>query len=182
MTTLNKYTTPIVGFCAHSGTGKTTLLKQLIPLLTAQGVRIGVVKHAHHSFDTDQPGKDSYELRKAGAQQTLVSSSQRNVLITEISQGEAEPTLDELIGRLDDGSLDLILVEGFKREPFPKIELFRKTTDEPPAYMYPDDPHIIALVTDAPPADETTLPILDLNDTEALADFVMSRVVQSKQE
>ena len=162
--------TPIIGFCAHSGTGKTTLLKALIPLLAERGLRVGIVKHAHHEFDTDQPGKDSYELRKAGARQTLVSSSRRSALITEIADGEPEPGLDELVARLDARGLDLILVEGFKREAFPKIELSRAAIDKPA--MHPCDPNIIALATDAAADSDIKIPVLDLNDVAALADFV----------
>ena len=170
MTVAKRQGAPVIGFCAHSGTGKTTLLKALIAILERRGMRVGVVKHAHHEFDTDQPGKDSYELRKAGARRMLVSSSRRSALISEVGEGESEPGLNDLLARLDDGALDLILVEGFKRERFPKIELARAELGREP--MYPNDPDIIALATDAPPAGDIAIPVLDLNDAEALADFI----------
>lgn len=165
--------TPVIGFCAHSGAGKTTLLKALVSILEQRGLRVGVVKHAHHAFDTDQPGKDSYELRKAGARRTLVSSSRRSALITEIADDEPEPGLAELLARLDDGRLDVILVEGFKRERLPKIEISRAELGR--EAMYPNDPDIIALATDAPPAD-IRIPVLRLDDAGALADFVTDHV------
>ncbi|MFL6712642.1 MAG: molybdopterin-guanine dinucleotide biosynthesis protein B, partial [Sulfurifustis sp.] len=112
---------PILGIAAYSGTGKTTLLRKILPQLRGRGLRVAVVKHAHHSFDTDVPGKDSYELRKAGAVQMLVASRHRWALITETGDAN-EPRLDELLGQLDQSNLDLILVEGFKAEAFPKIE------------------------------------------------------------
>lgn len=167
-------TPPVLGFCAVSGTGKTTLLKRLIPELCAR-CAVGVIKHAHHNFDTDQPGKDSYELRKAGARQMLVSSARRRALITELADGEAEPGLDRLIAELDGAALDLILVEGFKREAFPKIELRRGATDAPP--ICARDPHVIALACDrpdAPPAGVPSIPILNLNDAGAVAHFILT--------
>ena len=134
----------IIGFCAYSGTGKTTLLKQLIPRLKQKGLRIGVIKHAHHSFDTDQPGKDSYELRKSGAKQMLISSNKRWALITEHFAGESEPGLNDLLKELDLDKLDLVLVEGFKSENFPKIELHRSVLGKD--FIYPAD--VIAFASD----------------------------------
>lgn len=160
---------PVLGFAAFSGTGKTTLLEKLIPLLTAQNIRIGLVKHAHHAFDIDKPGKDSYRLRKAGAGQILIASSQRTALMTE-NAAPQEPRLDELINRLDLDSTDLVLVEGFKHVPFPKIELHRKALGK--TLLYPGDPDIIAVASDHP-ADCNELPSLDINDTATIAAFIV---------
>lgn len=164
---------PILGFAAFSGTGKTTLLKKLLPLLRERGLRIGMVKHTHHDFDIDQPGKDSYELRKAGASEMLVASGKRWALMVE-TEREGDPVLQEIIGRLDQPNLDLILVEGFKHEAFAKIELHRPSRGKP--LMFPDDPDIIAVVTDGPLAEQTSLPILDINDINTIAEFIISRI------
>ena len=164
---------PLLGFCAYSGTGKTTLLTTLLPLLKAQGFKVGVVKHAHHKFDTDQPGKDSYELRKAGAKQMLVSSDKRRALITELFEGEPEAKLDELIACLDCNDLDLILVEGFKKEAFPKIELHRPELGKP--VMYREDKNVIAFATNAAAPDDVKIPILDLDTAEDVLDFIVKR-------
>jgi len=164
---------PILGFCAYSGTGKPTLLTALLPLLKANNVRVGVIKHAHHKFDTDQPGKDSYELRKAGAKQMLVSSGKRWALINELFEGEQEAGLAELVGRLDSNELDLILVEGFKREAFPKIELHRPELGKPP--MYPQDDNVIAFATNATAPADIGIPVLDLDQVEDIAEFIVTR-------
>jgi molybdopterin-guanine dinucleotide biosynthesis protein MobB len=161
---------PVLGFAAFSGTGKTTLLEKLIPLLTAQDIRIAMVKHAHHAFDIDTPGKDSYRLRKAGAGQMLIASSQRQALMTENTTPQ-EPRLDELITRLDLDNIDLVLVEGFKQVPFPKIELHRQALGK--TLLYPEDPDIIAVASDHP-ADCGELPSLDINDTTAIAAFIVT--------
>lgn len=163
---------PVLGFAALSGTGKTTLLRKLIPALRASGLRIGVIKHAHHTFDVDQPGKDSYELRHAGAQRVLIGSRKRWALMVENDEraDDDEPTLAELLTNMPHADLDLIVVEGFKHERFPKIELHRASLAQP--QLYPDDSSIIAIacdtVLDPPPG----LPVLDLNDVATLADFV----------
>lgn len=165
---------PLLGFCAHgSGIGKTTLLTRLIPVMNARGLRVSVIKHAHHSFDIDHPGKDSYRLREAGTVQMLLGSRHRWALMTELSRtGEPqaeEPGLAELLEQLDSRMADLVLVEGFKREPIPKIEVHR------PALQYPllaaIDPNIIAVATDAPVA--SALPQLDLNQPAVIADFIL---------
>ena len=161
---------PIVGFAAFSGTGKTTLLKELLRILSARGLRVGVVKHAHHSFDVDHPGKDSYELRKSGAAQTLVASRTRWALVVEKVR-DREPSLDEVLLELDQASLDLILVEGFKEERFAKIELHRPSLRYP--LLHPRDDAIIAVASDAPLAEETHLPRLDLNRPEDIATFIV---------
>ncbi len=161
---------PLLGFCAWSGTGKTTLLKRLIPLLREQGLRIAVLKHAHHGFDLDRPGKDSWELRKAGAEQTLVASRRRIALIRE-TEREREPLLEELLPLLDFERLDLVLVEGFKQAVFPKIELHRPQRGRP--LMCGQLPHIIAVASDRPVDLPRPLPLLDLNQPEAIRDFVL---------
>jgi len=164
---------PVVGFAAYSGAGKTTLLKQLLPLLTGRGVRIGMIKHAHHNFDIDIPGKDSYELRKAGASQMLVASARREALVVE-KISPSEPHLDTLIGRLNQDELDLILVEGFKQVAFPKIELYRPSVGKPA--LYPQDTSVIAVATDAALPAPTDMPVLDINDPDAIAAFILQRL------
>lgn len=162
---------PVLGFAAFSGTGKTTLLVQLLPRLRAAGLRIGMIKHAHHKFDVDVPGKDSYELRKAGASQMLVTSSRRWALMTDLDE-ERDPVLQEMLDRLDQGGLDLVLVEGFKHEAFPKIELHRPAMGSP--LLYPQDASVIAVATDAPLPEPAGLPLLDLNDVAGIAAFVQA--------
>ncbi len=165
---------PIVGFAAYSGTGKTTLLRKLLPILKARGVRVGMVKHAHHTFDVDKPGKDSYELRKAGAAQMLIASRSRWALMVERSK-EKEPQLDEVLLELDQAALDLILVEGFKDEHFPKIELRRAGLKGKP--FYPQDENIVAVATDDASNLDPGLPIMDLNRPEEIADFIIDKVL-----
>jgi molybdopterin-guanine dinucleotide biosynthesis protein B len=158
----------VLGIAGWSGSGKTTLLTQLIPLLVQRGLKITTLKHAHHVFDVDQPGKDSYEHRKAGASEVLVSSSRRWVQMHEVGNG-AEATLPELLGRAS--PCDLILIEGFKRERYPKLEVYRPALGKEP--LHPNDRHIVAIATDAPLAD-SPLPVVDLNNVAAVADAVMS--------
>ena len=160
---------PVVGFAAYSGAGKTTLLKKLLPLLTARGIRVGMIKHAHHSFDIDRPGKDSYELRQAGACQMLVASARREALMIEKAEA-GEPDLERLIARLDQDALDLVLVEGFKNVPFPKIEVFRATVGKPA--IYPSDDTVVAIATDGELPIHSDLPVLDINNPESVAAFV----------
>ena len=164
-------TPPLLGFCARSGTGKTTLLTKLLPLLKAQGLRIGMIKHAHHQFDIDYPSKDSYELRKAGAQEMLVVSRTRLALVRETPEAQAEPTLPELLKRLSLDELDLVLVEGFKWGDFPKIELHRPSLGQ--SLLHPEVPGVLAIATDEPLANSPALPQLNLNAPEAIADFVV---------
>lgn len=168
---------PVLGFAAWSGTGKTTLLTRLLPLFTARGLRVGMVKHAHHAFDIDQPGKDSWLLRQAGASQTLIASSRRWALMVERpaeASGQRDLELEDLVARLDTGALDLILVEGFKHAPVPKIEVHRPSLGRP--LLAPGDPHIVAVATDAPLAPEPAVPLLDLNDPPAIARFILQRL------
>lgn len=168
---------PIVGFCAFSGTGKTTLLKHLLPLLKLYGLRIGVVKHAHHQFDIDQPGKDSHELRQAGATQMLVASRKRLAWVKETSEDQPEPGLQKMLTCLDPDDLDLILVEGFKQETFPKIELHRPSLGKP--LLYKTLPGIIAIATDAPLTDmDIHLVQLNLNQPAEIADFIIKTILQ----
>jgi molybdopterin-guanine dinucleotide biosynthesis protein MobB len=169
--TLDATPVPLIGFAAYSGTGKTTLLKQLIPLLGDAGLRLGVIKHAHHQVEVDQPGKDSYELRKAGAGRVLLASSKHWALMVD-ERETSEPVLTELLTRLDCSELDLVLVEGFRRLAFPKIELHRRTLGKP--YLYPADPSIIAIASDSGVGEAIELPQFDLNDPPAIAEFIRS--------
>ncbi len=167
---------PILGIAAYSGTGKTTLLRKILPQLRAQGLRVAVVKHAHHSFDTDIPGKDSFELRKAGAVQMLVASRHRWALVTETGDG-SEPRLEALLDRLDHENLDLILVEGFKAEAIPKIELHRPSLGHP--LLCTLDRSIIAIASDAPLLVKPGIPMLDLNRPEDIAAFILKYPLDS---
>lgn len=168
------FSKPTLGFAAFSGTGKTTLLKQLIPLLTERGVRVALIKHAHHSFDIDHPGKDSYELRKAGAWQTLIASRKRWALMTERSD-EREPRLGDLLGHIDADNTDLLLVEGFKHEAFPKIELHRAALRQPLLFL--SDPNIIAVACDTELPQSSSLPILNINAPNDIAEFILNKVL-----
>ncbi len=153
----------LIGFAGWSGAGKTTLLAQLIPALVARGLRVSTIKHAHHNFDIDVPGKDSHTHRVAGATEVLVSSANRWALIHEL-RGAPEAELPELVAHLS--SVDLVLVEGFKRDHHPKIEIYRAEIGKP--LIHPEDPFIVAIATDGP-LDGATLPLIDLNDIDALA-------------
>lgn len=161
---------PILGFSAFSGTGKTTLLKQLIPELQKRNVHVAVIKHAHHNFDIDKPGKDSYELREAGAQQMLIASSKMMALMEKSQSNDNEPRLSTLLPRLDTSTLNLILVEGFKHEAIPKIELHRPGLGKP--LLFKDDPHIIAIASDEDITDAHHIKQMDINNIPAIADFI----------
>lgn len=165
-----KVAIPMLGFSAFSGTGKTTLLTQLLPELKKRNFQVAVIKHAHHNFDIDKPGKDSYEIREAGAQQMLIASSKMMALM-EKQHSENDPVLSELLPRLDMTKLDLILVEGFKHEAIPKIELHRPSLGKP--LLFRDDPHIIAIASDDKIADTGDLTSLDINEIPAIADFIV---------
>lgn len=160
---------PVLGIAAWSGTGKTTLLVRLLPLLRQRGLRVGLVKHAHHTFDVDTPGKDSYELRAAGASPVLVASRRRWALMAE-APSEADPVLSDLLARFDGREVDLILVEGFKHEAFPKLELYRAAVGRPP--MYPEDPDVLAVATDGPLDIPPRVPVLDLNRPQEVVEFI----------
>ncbi len=168
---------PILGFVAFSGTGKTTLLEQLIPLMRERGVRIALLKHAHHDFDIDKPGKDSYRLRQAGASQVMVASAHRWALITEQSKEQDEPQLRELLSHLDPDQFDLLLVEGFKHEHYPKVELWREVLGKP--LLYPNDSHIIAIACDIPPP-QASIPVLDINRPETIGEFIIKWMRQEQ--
>jgi molybdopterin-guanine dinucleotide biosynthesis protein MobB len=159
----------LLGFAAASGTGKTTLLTQLIPLLKQQGLRVGLIKHSHHNFEMDQPGKDSFRLRAAGANPVLLVSSHRQAMITDINPSK-EPTLAEQVRMFQNHDLDLILVEGFRTEAFPKIELYRAELNNP--FLYPDDAKIIAVASDIPLQLPKPLVQLDLNNPVMIAEFI----------
>ncbi len=157
---------PILGFAAFSGTGKTTLLEQLIPLLAHKNIKIAVIKHAHHGFDIDHPNKDSYRLRKAGTRHLLISSRNRHALITETPEKEA--SFHQLLDRLPLDDVDLLLVEGFKKEAFPKIELHREALNKP--WLFPEDKNIIAIACDTQP--RSYLPLLDINQIDEIVAFI----------
>ena len=163
-----KFKKPALGFAAYSGTGKTTLLIKLLPLLKDKGLRVAMIKHAHHDFDIDTPGKDSYELRKAGADQVLIASNHRRALITETPEA-SEPRLEDLIDGLNLDVIDLVLVEGYRHLSFPKIELHRPSTGK--SLIYPDDNDIIAVATDEV-FDTNGLPMLDLNNPHEISHFI----------
>jgi len=156
----------VFGFAGYSGSGKTTLIEQLIPDFIARGLRVSLVKHAHHRFDVDQPGKDSWRHRQAGATEVMLSSSQRWALMHEL-RGAPEPTLAEQLGRLS--PCDLVLVEGFKHAPIPKLEIFRPSLGHPP--LHSGDRSVVAVATDE--ALSIDLPVLDLNHPAAIADFIL---------
>ncbi|MGZ5013931.1 MAG: molybdopterin-guanine dinucleotide biosynthesis protein B [Methylobacter sp.] len=167
---------PVLGFVAASGTGKTTLLTELIPLLKQNGLRIGLIKHSHHDFEIDQPGKDSFRLRKAGASPVILVSRYRRAIITEFTP-EQEPRLDDQLKQLDQSELDLILVEGFRTEQFPKIELHRSSLEKP--LLYPNDPDIIAIATDAALDTPDYLTQLELNQPEMIAAFIRNHIMKN---
>ncbi|MBW6493421.1 MAG: molybdopterin-guanine dinucleotide biosynthesis protein B [Burkholderiaceae bacterium] len=156
----------VFGFAGFSGSGKTTLIEQLIPRLIARGLRVALIKHAHHEFDVDTPGKDSYRHREAGASEVLITSDQRWVLMHEL-RGDPEPRLAEQVGYLS--PCDLVLVEGYKRAEIPKIEVHRSASGKP--LLHPEDPFIIAVASDEEIA--TGLPLLDINDPDAIVAFIV---------
>lgn len=157
--------TRVFGFAGWSGAGKTTLIRQVIAHLAGRGMRVSTIKHAHHDFDIDQPGKDSWEHRQAGAGEVLVVSDRRWALMHEL-RGAAEPSLPELVGKL--APADLVLVEGFKRIAFPKMEVFRAENGKPP--LHTDDVSIIAIASDTPFPESGRI-LLSLNDIASIAAF-----------
>lgn len=159
----------IFGLAGWSGSGKTTLLTAMIPELLKQGLTVSTIKHAHHEFDVDRPGKDSWRHRKAGAMEVMVASSRRWALMHELRDAP-EPALDELIAKMS--PVDLLLVEGFKRDPHPKLEVHRPSLGKP--LLYPDDPNIVAIASDETfPA---PLPLLPLADAAAVAGFIIGHL------
>jgi molybdopterin-guanine dinucleotide biosynthesis protein B len=161
----------VVGFAGYSGSGKTTLIERLIPALKLRGLRVSVVKHAHHSFDIDAPGKDTHRHREAGAFEVVVASNRRLALMREFEQ-EAQLTVHQLIAELYDG-VDWVIVEGFKQSNLLKVEVWRAESGKPA--RYPDDDFIVAIATDAPARlpEATLRPVLDLNDPDALAQWLV---------
>jgi molybdopterin-guanine dinucleotide biosynthesis protein B len=161
----------IIGLAGWSGSGKTTLVTRLLPLLLARGLRVSTLKHAHHGFDLDQPGKDSFMHRAAGATEVIVSSSKRFAILHEL-RDEPEWDLPGLVAKM--AAVDLVLVEGYKRDPFPKLEIHRAANGKP--LLYPQDPHIVAVAADVALPD-ATVPVVDLDDIEAIADLLIARAV-----
>jgi molybdopterin-guanine dinucleotide biosynthesis protein B len=157
----------IIGLAGWSGSGKTTLITKVLPRLIARGTRVSTVKHAHHGFDLDQPGKDSFMHRTAGATEVAISSARRFAILHEL-RDEAEWDLPDLLQKL--APVDLVLVEGFKRDAFPKLEIHRAANGKP--LIQPDDPHIVAIASDTP-LPQAKVPVIDLNDIERIADVLL---------
>ena len=160
----------VIGLSGWSGAGKTTLLSRVIPHLLGQGLRVSVIKHAHHEFDVDVPGKDSWVHRQSGATEVLVSSTRRWALMHEL-RGAGEPRLPELLAKMS--AVDLVIIEGFKREPHRKIEVHRVANNKP--LLFPDDHDIVGIVTDA--TVETSLPLAHLDDVEAASHLLQCSAV-----
>lgn len=161
----------IIGLAGWSGSGKTTLLTKLIPRFNARGKRVSTLKHAHHNFDVDRPGKDSFEHRSAGATEVLVVSGNRWALMHEL-RGAPEPALPDLLAKLT--NVDLVLIEGFKRESFPKLEIHRVVNDKP--LLHPDDPWIVAVASDTA-LPQAKVPVVDLNDIDGIADLLLMQAI-----
>jgi len=161
----------IIGLAGWSGSGKTTLITKLVPRLTGRGLRVSTLKHAHHGFDLDQPGKDSFMHRAAGATEVIVSSARRFAVLHEL-RDEPEWDLPALVGKMS--PVDLVLVEGFKRDAFPKIEIHRAANGKP--LIHPDDPHIVAIAADVA-LPQAGVPVIDLDDIEGIADLVLAKAV-----
>ena len=161
----------IIGLAGWSGSGKTTLVTKLIPCLTSRGLRVSTLKHAHHGFDLDQPGKDSFMHRAAGATEVIVSSARRFAILHEL-RDEPEWDLRDLVPRM--ALVDLVLVEGFKRDAFPKIEIHRAANGKP--LIYPDDPYIVAIAADTA-LPQVQVPVVDLDDVEAIAELVLAKAI-----
>ena len=158
----------VIGLAGWSGSGKTTLLTKAIPRLTARGLRVSTLKHAHHTFEVDQPGKDSYAHRAAGATEVLVGAASRWALVHEL-RDEPEPDLTALLRRLS--PVDLVVIEGYKREPHPKLEVYRAAVGKP--LLHPDDPHIVAVAADRP-LPRATVPVIPLDDIERIVDTMLA--------
>ncbi|MBV9891313.1 MAG: molybdopterin-guanine dinucleotide biosynthesis protein B [Rhizobacter sp.] len=167
----------VIGFCGYSGSGKTTLIEQLIAHLRLAGDRVSVVKHAHHAFEIDHEGKDSWRHRQAGAFEVVIASNRRLAKVREYLAVE-EPTVDQLLAELVE--CDWALVEGFKHAPLPKIEVWRAATGKPA--LYPNDPFVVAIATDSSAAlpERTSLPVFDLDDVGAIAEFVLAQATRCR--
>jgi molybdopterin-guanine dinucleotide biosynthesis adapter protein len=161
----------IIGLAGWSGSGKTTLITKVIPRLMARGLTVSTLKHAHHGFDLDQPGKDSFFHRAAGATEVVISSAKRFAILHEL-RGEPEWNLPDLVAKIS--PVDLVLVEGYKRDAFPKLEIHRAANGKP--LIQPDDPHVVAIASDVPVA-EAKVPLVDLDDIEAIADLLVKHAV-----
>ena len=161
----------IIGLAGWSGSGKTTLITKLIPRLIARGVLVSTLKHAHHGFDLDQPGKDSFFHRAAGATEVIISSAKRWAILHELRE-EPEWNLRSLVAKMS--PVDLVLVEGFKRDAFPKLEIHRAANSKP--LIHPEDPHIVAIASDIA-LPQAKVPVIDLNDIETIADLLLARAV-----
>jgi len=157
----------IIGLAGWSGSGKTTLITKLIPCLLARGLHVSTLKHAHHGFDLDKPGKDSFVHRVAGATEVIISSAKRWAILHELRE-DPEWDLADLVAKMS--PVDLVLVEGFKRDAFPKLEIYRAENGKP--LLYPDDSHIVAVACDGPLPD-VKIPVIDLNDIEKIADLLL---------
>lgn len=160
----------VFGIAGYSGSGKTTLIEKLLPELTRRGLKVSVIKHAHHGFDIDRPGKDSYRQREAGASEVMITCGQRWALLHEL-RNDPEPTLASYLARFS--PCDLVLVEGFKNEPIPKLEVHRAANGKAP--LFPENAHVLALASDAALA--TSLPCYGLDAAAAIADFVLAHAV-----
>jgi molybdopterin-guanine dinucleotide biosynthesis protein B len=165
----------IIGLAGWSGSGKTTLITKVLPVLIARGLRVSTLKHAHHGFDLDKPGKDSFMHRASGATEVIISSERRWAVLHEL-RGEEEWNLPALLSKAS--PVDLLLVEGFKREPFPKLEIFRRENGKP--LLHPEDAHIIAIASDAP-VPGAKVPVIDLNQIEDVADILLKHAVSTDQ-
>jgi molybdopterin-guanine dinucleotide biosynthesis adapter protein len=161
----------VFGFAGYSGSGKTTLIEQVIPLLVEQGIRVSLVKHAHHAFDVDKPGKDSYRHRKAGASEVMLTSAQRWVLMHEVGD-QPEPELSLQLSRMS--PCDIVLVEGFKKQPIPKLEIHRRAHGAP--FLHLQDPHIIGIATDE--VVDVAMPQFALDDYPGIAAFVLASAAE----
>lgn len=172
-----EFPVPLLGFVAGSGTGKTTLLTRLIPQLRARGLRCAAIKHSHHDVAVDIPGKDSHRLREAGAAQVMLASPHRTFWIRE-GDGQTQPGLSELLEHIDVTAVDLVLVEGFRHEPLPKIEVYRGGRGQP--LLCIGDDTIIAVAADSAPDNPLSIPLLPLNNPEHVAEFVMDWIARSR--
>lgn len=171
---------PILGICAWSGTGKTTLLRAVIPMLRERGLRLALLKHAHHRFDIDHPGKDSHTLREAGAEQVVVASRERIATIRERNPADGEPSLQESLAALDSRELDLVLVEGFKHAAIAKLELHRPALGK--TLLCSEDRNVVAVASDVPLPLPRELPQLDLNSPAQIAEFICEWHTEKRRE
>ena len=172
---------PLLGFVAFSGTGKTTLLTKLIPLLKKQGLRVALIKHSHHQFEIDKPGKDSYRLRQAGADQVVIAAKKRIAWVEELKGEQEEAKLEDALNALRLEAVDLVLVEGFKGESYPKIELHRMALNKP--YLYIEDEDIIAVATDKVSLslpNSSEIKLLDINSPCSIVSFISQWLLEKR--